>query len=211
MTSCFHLFPFHHWKQREEKIFPSWCSLSCYAMTNLILHADILSLVRIETKKWIVQINFILWTHHVSCILFSIIFHNFSNEVIFTCESFHWLVFFIEFSSKDNCHFASMTNLSDENEEQFIYDTDGCLLFMQTTQSNLSLFNISSDSLIFDENQAVNIDNNRLKYSNSSTDLPFDTKKYQYRSTMIFNEDMFSSKNHPLQRWQGLELLNTYA
>lgn len=104
-----------------------------------------------------------------------------------------------------------MTNLSDENEEQFIYDTDGCLLFMQTTQSNLSLFNISSDSLIFDENQAVNIDNNRLKYSNSSTDLPFDTKKYQYRSTMIFNEDMFSSKNHPLQRWQGLELLNTYA
>ena len=109
-----------------------------------------------------------------------------------------------------------MTNLSDQNEEHFIYDTDGYLLFMQTTQSNLSLFNISSDSLIFDEYEAMKIDSNRsnlsMKYSNSSNDLSFDMKKCQYRSTMVFNEDMFSSKNHhPLQRWQGLELLNIYA
>lgn len=107
-----------------------------------------------------------------------------------------------------------MTNLADENEEHFIYDTDGCLLFMQTAQSNLSLFNISCDSLIVDEHESMKINPKSkfaMKYSNSSMDIPFDMKKYQYRSTMIFHEDMLSSNHHPLQRWQGLELLNTYA
>jgi len=104
-----------------------------------------------------------------------------------------------------------MTNIPYNNEENFIYDNDGCLLLMQTTQSNLSLFNISCDSLIFNENEHFNIKSRQLKHYNSSIDIHLDIKKSTYRSTMIFSEEIFSSKKNNLQRWQGLELLNTYA
>ena len=119
----------------------------------------------------------------------------------------------LEFSAKENYHFASTTNLSDHTEEHFIYDTDGCLLFMQTTQSNLSLFNISCDSLIFDEHSVVNTGWNPsiVKHATSSIDLRLRRNKSQYRSTMIFNEETFSARTQTLQRWQRMELLNTNA
>jgi len=109
-----------------------------------------------------------------------------------------------------------MTNIHHNNEENYIYDTDGCLLFMQTTQSNLSLFNISCDSLIFNENehfyfQSRQTLNRRIKHYNSSIDIHLDIKKSNYHSTMIFSEEIFSSKTNTLQRWRGLELLNTCA
>ena len=106
-----------------------------------------------------------------------------------------------------------MTNISHPNEESFIYDTDGYLLFMQTAQSNLSLFNISCDSLIFDDNEQVNSKRSKssLKHANSSFDLHHQRKKSEYRSTMAFSEDVFSTNTNTLQRWQGLELLNTYS
>jgi hypothetical protein len=109
-----------------------------------------------------------------------------------------------------------MTNISHPNEDNFIYDTDGYLLFMQTAQSNLSLFNISCDSLIFNEIEQVNSRsrlslNTSMKHSNSSFDLHCQRKKSDHRSTMFFSEDVFSSNTNTLQRWQGLELLNIYA
>jgi hypothetical protein len=105
-----------------------------------------------------------------------------------------------------------MTNIHENNPEKiFIYDTDGCLLLMQTTQSNLSLFNISTDSLLLNENEDFEIQSKPIKHSNSSIDIHLDTKKSIHRSTMIFSEEIFSSKTNTLQRWRGLELLNTYA
>jgi len=124
--------------------------------------------------------------------------------------------FLIELSHKENDLFASMTNIHHNNEENYIYDTDGYLLFMQTTQSNLSLFNISCDSLISNENehfyfQSRQTLNRRIKHYNSSIDIHLDIKKSNYYSTIIFSEEIFSSKTNTLQRWRGLELLNTYA
>jgi hypothetical protein len=109
-----------------------------------------------------------------------------------------------------------MTNISHPNEENFIYDTDGYLLLMQTTQSNLSLFNISCDSLIFNENEQVNSRsrlslNSSMKYSNNSFDLYCQRNKSEHRSTIGFSEEIFSANTNTLQRWQGLELLNTYS
>jgi len=105
-----------------------------------------------------------------------------------------------------------MTNIHENNPEKiFIYDTDGCLLLMQTTQSNLSLFNISTDSLLLNENEDFEIQSKPIKHSNSSIDIHLDMKKSIHRSTMIFSEEIFSSKTNTLQRWRGLELLNTYA
>jgi hypothetical protein len=107
-----------------------------------------------------------------------------------------------------------MTNIPHDSEENFIYDSDGCLLFMQTTQSNLSLFNISCDSLIFNENSNLHSRhsfNPPMKHSNSSIDIHFDIKKSHHHSTLIFSEEIFSSNSNTLQRWKGLELLNIYV
>jgi hypothetical protein len=99
-----------------------------------------------------------------------------------------------------------MTNIPHHNEENFIYDTDGCLLFMETTQSNLSLFNISSDSLISNENEHFYLKSKQLiQHYSSSIDIHFERNIINHRSTMIYSEE----KTNTLQRWKGLELLNT--
>lgn len=118
-------------------------------------------------------------------------------------------MFLIEISSKENHFFTSMTNI----HENFIYDSDGYLLYMETAQSNLSLFNISSDSLIFNEYEDLNIKSQQklIKYSNSSIDIYLDFKRSMYHSTTILFEDNLPTKTNTLQRWKGLELLNTYA
>jgi hypothetical protein len=111
--------------------------------------------------------------------------------------------------------FASMTNIHSHNEENLVYDTDGYLLLMQTTQSNLSLFNVSCDSVSFLENEDFNIKSkcslNTNKHYNSSRDIHFEMKKKHHHSTMILSDEMTYSQTNTLQRWQGLELLNTYA
>lgn len=108
-----------------------------------------------------------------------------------------------------------MTNIHKNNEEIFIYDDDGCLLFMETNQSNLSLFNVSCDSLIFNENHEYNQPSkpisNTIKHFNSSIDIYLETKKSSNRSTMIFSDEVISTETKTLQRWKGLELLNTCA
>ncbi|CAF0969551.1 unnamed protein product [Adineta steineri] len=108
-----------------------------------------------------------------------------------------------------------MTNIHNNNEEDLIYDTDGCLLFMQTAQSNLSLFNVSCDSLNSNENEDFNIKSTQILNSNkqysSSIDIHFEIKKINHRSTIIFSDDTNISQTNTLQRWKGLELLNTYA
>ncbi|CAF3414102.1 unnamed protein product [Rotaria socialis] len=110
--------------------------------------------------------------------------------------------------------FASMTNIH-SNEENPIYDDEGCLLLMETSQSNLSLFNVSCDSLVFIENQDFNQQSrqpsNTIKHYNSSIDIHVDIKKSSNRSTMILCDEMISSETKTLQRWKGLELLNTCA
>ncbi|UJR26003.1 hypothetical protein I4U23_007349 [Adineta vaga] len=116
--------------------------------------------------------------------------------------------------------FASMTNISHQNEEHLIYDTDGCLLFMQTAQSNLSLFNVSCDS--FDLNDDDDDDDNDChlesrstlntnKHYNSSIDIHMKIKQINHGSTMILSDNMNSLQTNTLQRWKGLELLNIYA
>ncbi|CAF0798323.1 unnamed protein product [Rotaria sp. Silwood1] len=115
--------------------------------------------------------------------------------------------------------FASMTNIHDNtnnnNEENLIYDNDGFLLLMEKAQSNLSLFNVSYDSLIFNENDDFNQKSrqtlNTIKHYNSSMDIHVDIKKSNHRLTMTFSEDIFSSQTKTLQRWKGHELLNTCA
>jgi len=106
-----------------------------------------------------------------------------------------------------------MTNIHNNNEEHLIYDTDGCLLLTQTTQSNLSLFNVSCDSLVFNNDEDFNIKSrqsrNSIKQYNSSIDIHLEIKKMNHRSTMIFSEDIISLQTNTLQRWKGLELLNT--
>lgn len=105
-----------------------------------------------------------------------------------------------------------MTNIHNNNEEHLIYDTDGGLLLMQTTQSNLSLFNVSCDSLVFNEYEDFNKKSqNLIKQYNSSIDIHLDIKKKNHRSTMILSEDIISLPTNTLQRWKGLELLNTCA
>ncbi|CAF1310803.1 unnamed protein product [Rotaria magnacalcarata] len=110
--------------------------------------------------------------------------------------------------------FASMTNIH-SNEENLIYDDEGYLLLMETSQSNLSLFNVSCDSLVFIENQDFNQQSrqpsNTIKHYNSSIDIHVDIKKSSSRSTMILCDEMISSETKTLQRWKGLELLNTCA
>ena len=106
-----------------------------------------------------------------------------------------------------------MTNIPHQNEDTRIYDTDGYVLLMQTTQSNLSLFNVSCDSLIADEHDdrlpECELAWTRLKHCTSSLDIAADVKKTHHRSTMIFSDDILHTSTSPLQRWQGLELLNT--
>ncbi|CAF5187899.1 unnamed protein product [Rotaria magnacalcarata] len=86
---------------------------------------------------------------------------------------------------------------------------------METSQSNLSLFNVSCDSLVFIENQDFNQQSrqpsNTIKHYNSSIDIHVDIKKSSSRSTMILCDEMISSETKTLQRWKGLELLNTCA
>ncbi len=98
-----------------------------------------------------------------------------------------------------------MTNINN-HEENFIYDTDGYVLLMPTTQSNLSLFNISCDSIIFNENE--NLNSKSIKHYNSSIDIHSERKLINHRSTMIFSEEI---KTNTLQRWKRLELLNVYT
>ncbi|CAF3945336.1 unnamed protein product [Rotaria sp. Silwood2] len=113
--------------------------------------------------------------------------------------------------------FASMTNIhnNNNNKENLIYDNDGFLLLMETAQSNLSLFNVSCDSLIVNENDDFNQKStqtlNTIKHYNSSMDIYLDIKKSHHRLTMTFSEEVISSHTKTLQRWKGHELLNTCA
>ncbi|CAF0751948.1 unnamed protein product [Rotaria sordida] len=111
--------------------------------------------------------------------------------------------------------FASMTNIHNNNEENLIYDNDGFLLLMETAQSNLSLFNVSCDSLIFNDNEDFNQKSrqtlNTIKHYNSSIDIHLDIKKTNHRLTMTFSEEIISSQTKTLQRWKGHELLNICA
>lgn len=198
-----------------------------YAMTNLSRERDHLSLSdcslvgisKERNRSNRHSVDLMRWTHHVWCTRCSSIYPSSSNEVRSHQSILKYLIFCLslELSQKENHFYASMSHIPHANEEDFIYDTDGCLLFMQTAQSNLSLFNISCDSLlIFNENKPVDITstpplNPAMKHSNSSWDLHFDTKRSEYRSTMLFNDEIFAPKTSTLQRWQGLELLNTYA
>jgi hypothetical protein len=107
---------------------------------------------------------------------------------------------------------VSQTNISDDYQEHCIYDTDGCLLYMQTRQSNLSLFHVSCDSLIIDDRQQLLRQTSKsVKHYTSSTNIPLTSKQCDQRSTMFFlsssQEHMMSSMN-TLQRWQRLDLLN---
>ncbi|CAF0798892.1 unnamed protein product [Rotaria sordida] len=108
-----------------------------------------------------------------------------------------------------------MTNIHNNNEENLIYDNDGFLLLMETAQSNLSLFNVSCDSLIFNDNEDFNQKSrqtlNTIKHYNSSIDIHLDIKKTNHRLTMTFSEEIISSQTKTLQRWKGHELLNICA
>ncbi|CAF0768350.1 unnamed protein product [Adineta ricciae] len=113
--------------------------------------------------------------------------------------------------------FASMTNIPNHYEEHLIYDTDGCLLFMQTAQSNLSLFNVSCDSLNFDDNEDFHMESrsttiNTSKQYTSSIDIHTQIKQMNHRSTMVLSDEMDSArKTNTLQRWKGVDLLNVYT
>lgn len=102
-----------------------------------------------------------------------------------------------------------MTNISSIQYDDFIYDTDGYLLLMPTTQSNLSLFNISCDSLVFHDYDRFSSLNSFIKHSTSSTDLHTNLKQSFHHLSIDFTQTIAVSKPNTLQRWQGLELLNT--
>ena len=103
-----------------------------------------------------------------------------------------------------------MTNLSHNYQDESIYDTDGCLLYTQTAQSNLSLFNVSCESLILDDtHEQLKSTLKKTKHSNSSMNIPMQTKKIQHRSTMIFSDQIIESSNGTLQRWQAVDLFHT--
>ena len=111
-----------------------------------------------------------------------------------------------------------MTNIYDtninNNRKNLVYDTDGHLLFIEATQSNLSLFNVSCNSLILDEDEDFNKKSKSTLNINkhySSIDIHSDINKTKKRSTMFFSEEVISTQTNTLQRWKGRELLNTCA
>lgn len=120
------------------------------------------------------------------------------------------LCFFQHYHS-DYSLFASTTNLSHNYQDESIYDTDGCLLYTQTAQSNLSLFNVSCESLILDDtHDQVTTTLKRTKHSSSSIDLSAThMKKIYHRSTMIFDDPIIDTSHGTLQRWQAMDLLHT--
>ena len=145
---------------------------------------------------------------------FRIILSNHSN-LRGNFNTFYFQMKFNEFRTDfKNLHenqslFASTFNLTDVYQDQSVYDADGYLLYTQTTQSNLSLFNVSCESLMIEEFSHENqVTLNRRRDYTSSQDIHAELKKKSHRSTMIFTDESFQASTNTLQRWQGLDLLN---